>query len=150
MHYLRLGLAFRDMGRPAECAQREFEKAVAASPGLIAAREELADLYIVVQNHGADVLDQLQVLSGLERNRVERQVAVALVQARAGYTEPAVVTLGTALERSPDDPRVWSGARPGLAAGRAESRNDRTRAGNKALEALSVPPAAHKRLGARR
>ena len=43
MHYL-LGLALRDAGRRAD-AQRAFEKAVAISPGLIAAREELADVY---------------------------------------------------------------------------------------------------------
>src|SRR5215467_2627908 len=40
MQYL-LGLALRDSGRLAD-AQRAFERAVATSPGLIAAREELA------------------------------------------------------------------------------------------------------------
>ena len=131
MHYI-LGLAFRDTGRPVE-AQRAFEKAVTASPGLIAAREELADLY-TSQRRGADGLDQLQVLAGLDRNRVERQVVVALAQARAGHTEPAVVTLGTALERSPDDPRVYQ-ALGQVWLQDAESRNDRL-ALNKAIEAL--------------
>jgi hypothetical protein len=32
---------------------------------------------------------------------------LALAEARAGYIEPAVVTLGTALERMPDDPAVY-------------------------------------------
>ena len=131
MHYL-LGLAFRDTGRTAD-AQRAFEKAIAASPGLIAAREELADLY-GSQSRRADVLDQLQVLAGLDRTRVERQVVVALAQAGAGHTEPAVVTLGTALERSPDDPRVYQ-ALGQVWLQDAETRNDRL-ALNKAIEAL--------------
>ena len=131
MHYL-LGLAFRDMGRATD-AQHAFEKAIAMSPGLMAAREELADLY-TSQNRRADVLDQLQVLAGLDRNRVERQVVVALAQARAGHTEPAVVTLGTALERAPDDPRVYQ-ALGQVWLQDAEARNDRF-ALNKAIEAL--------------
>ena len=131
MHYL-LGLAFRDTGRPAD-AQRAFEKAIATSPGMIAAREELADLY-GSQSRRADVLDQLQLLAGLDRNRLERQVVVALAQARAGHTEPAVVTLGTALERTPDDPRVYQ-ALGQVWLQDAETRNDRL-ALNKAIEAL--------------
>lgn len=131
MHYL-LGLALLDTGRPAD-AQRSLEKAVAMSPGLIAAREELADLYSG-RARRADVLDQLQVLAGLDRNRVERQVVVALAEARAGHTEPAVVTLGTALERSPEDPRIYH-ALGQVWLQDAEARNDRL-ALNKAIEAL--------------
>jgi tetratricopeptide (TPR) repeat protein len=131
MHYL-LGLSFRDTDRIAD-AQRSFEKAIAMSPGLIAAREELADLYST-QTRRADVLDQLQVLAGLDRDRVERQVVVALAQARAGHTEPAIVTLGTALERAPEDPRIY-GALGQVWLQDAETRNDRF-ALNKALEAL--------------
>jgi tetratricopeptide (TPR) repeat protein len=131
MHYL-LGLALLDTGQPAD-AQRSLEKAVAMSPGLIAAREELAELYRG-RARRADVLDQLQVLAGLDRNRVERQVVVALAEAKAGHTEPAIVTLGTALERAPEDPRIYQ------ALGQvwlldAEARNDRL-ALNKAIEAL--------------
>jgi tetratricopeptide (TPR) repeat protein len=131
MHYL-LGLAFRDTGRTAE-AQQALEKAIAMSPGLIAAREELADLY-GSQSRGADKLEQLQVLAGLDRNRLERQIVVALAQSRAGHTEPAVVTLGSTLERSPDDPRVYQ-ALGQVWLQDAESRNDRL-ALNKAVEAL--------------
>ena len=131
MHYL-LGLAFHDMGRTAD-AQRAFEKAISMSPGLIAAREELADLY-TTQRRRADVLDQLQVLAGLDRNRIERQIVVALAQARAGHVEPAVVTLGTALARTPDDPRVYQ-ALGQVWLQDAEARDDRF-ALNKAIEAL--------------
>lgn len=131
MHYL-LGLAYRDSDRPAD-AQRSFEKALAMSPGLIAAREELADLY-GTRSRRADMLDQLQLLAGLDRNRVERDVVVALAQAKAGRTEPAILTLGAALERTPDDPRVYH-ALGQVWLQDAEARNDRL-ALNKALEAL--------------
>ena len=131
MHYL-LGLAFRDLDRRAD-AEQAFEKAIAMSPGLIAAREELADVY-AAQTRRADALDQLQVLVGLDRNRVERQVGVALALARAGRTEPAIVTLGTALERTPDDARIFQ-ALGQVWLQDAEVRNDRL-ALNKALEAL--------------
>jgi tetratricopeptide (TPR) repeat protein len=131
MQYL-LGLAYRDSDRPAD-AQRSFEKAIAISPGLIAAREELADLYSA-HSRRADLLDQLQLLAGLDRNRVERDVVVALAQAKAGRTEPAILTLGTALERTPDDPRLYQ-ALGQVWLQDAETRNDRF-ALNKALEAL--------------
>jgi tetratricopeptide (TPR) repeat protein len=131
MHYL-LGLAFRDAGRPGD-AQRSFQKAVAMSPGLIAAREELADLYNP-RTQRSDILDQLQLLSGLDNNRVERQVVVALALSRSGRTDPAIVTLGTALERTPDDPRIYQ-ALGQVWLQNAESRNDRF-ALKKALEAL--------------
>ena len=59
---------------------------------------------------------------------------MGLAQARAGHAEPAVIALGTALERTPDQPLVYE------ALGRvwledAEARDDRS-ALNKALEAL--------------
>jgi tetratricopeptide (TPR) repeat protein len=130
--YYLLGLCLRDRRRTLE-AQRAFEQAVALSPGLIPAREELADLY-AAQNRRADELDQLQVIAGLDRDHVERQIAVGLAQARAGHAEPAVLSLGTALERTPDQPIVYE------ALGRvwledAEARDDRA-ALNKSLEAL--------------
>jgi len=131
MHYL-LGLAYRDSNRLAD-AQRSFEKAVTMSPGLIPAREELADLYSSHARRG-EVLDQLQLLAGLDHNRVERDVVVALAQARTGRTEPAILTLGTALERTPDDPRIYQ-ALGEVWLQDAEARNDRF-ALNKALEAL--------------
>ena len=127
-----LGLALRDSGRIAD-AQRAFEKAVAASPGFIAAREELADLY-ETQRRRSDAVEQLQVLAGLDRTHIDRQITVALAQAKAGHVEPAVVTLGTALERTPDDPTVYQAL--GLVwLQDAEARNDRFSL-NKALEAL--------------
>jgi tetratricopeptide (TPR) repeat protein len=130
--YYLLGLCLRDARQMAD-AQRAFERAVAVSPALGAAREELADLY-AAQGKRADELDQLQVLAGFDRDHVERQIAVALAQARAGRTESAVATLGTALDRTPDNLGVYA------ALGRvwlqnAEARDDRF-ALQKSLEAL--------------
>ncbi len=131
MQYL-LGLALRDRGRTTD-AQHAFEKAVAASPGLIAAREELAELY-ARQRRRSDALEQLQVLAGLDRAHVERQIVLALAQARAGHIETAVLTLGTALERTHDDPRVYR-ALGQVWLQDAEARGDEVSL-NKALDAL--------------
>jgi tetratricopeptide (TPR) repeat protein len=130
--YYLLGVCLRDRRKTIE-AQHAFERAVSLSPGFIAAREELADLY-GGQSRRADELDQLQIMAGLDREHVERQIAVGLAQARAGHPEPAVLALGTALERTPDQLLVYE------ALGRvwlddAEARDDRT-ALNKSLEAL--------------
>src|SRR5262249_22296185 len=97
-HYLR-GLCLREQ-RQLPAAERAFQQAVELSPGLIPAREELADLF-AAQGRRADELEQLQLLAGLDRDHVERQVAVGLAHARAGHPELAVLTLGNALERTP-------------------------------------------------
>src|SRR5215475_8030122 len=62
MHYL-LGLVLKETGRTAD-AQRSLENAIGMSPGFIAAREELADLYSK-ERRRTDALEQLQVLAGL-------------------------------------------------------------------------------------
>lgn len=129
--YLR-GLCLREQRRTGE-AQQAFEHAVSLSPGLIAAREELADLY-GTQGRRADELEQLQVIAGLDRDHIERQVAIGLAQARAGHPDLAVLTLGNALERTPDQPLIY-GALGQVWLDIAQARNDRV-ALSKALEAL--------------
>jgi tetratricopeptide (TPR) repeat protein len=130
--YYLLGLCFRDAHRIAD-AERAFRQALALSPAFVPAREELADVY-AARGRRVDELGQLQTLAGLDPGHVERQVTVALAQARAGRTESAVATLGAALDRTPDDPRVYE------ALGRvwlqnAEAHDDRL-ALKKAIEAL--------------
>jgi tetratricopeptide (TPR) repeat protein len=117
VHYLR-GLCFRDQRRFAQ-AQQALERAVALSPGMIAAREELAELYGSVGRH-ADELEQLQVLAGLDRDHIERHIAIGLAHARwwadseediasrAGHAELAVLTLRSALERTADQLPIYS------------------------------------------
>jgi tetratricopeptide (TPR) repeat protein len=103
-HYL-LGLCLREQRRVPE-AMQAFERALALAPGLIPAREELADLYGVLGKHNEE-LEQLQMIAGLDRDRVARQVAIGLAHARAGHWDLAVLTLGGALERSPNEPEIY-------------------------------------------
>ena len=137
-YYLR-GLCLRDKGRRAD-AVAAFENAVAQAPAMIPAREELADAYRAFgRTH--DELEQLQMLAGLDRDHIERQVAVGLAHARAGHGDVAVVTLGNALERSPDQPLIYS------ALGRvwldmAATRSDALRKALEALEPVAATPSA--------
>lgn len=128
-----LGLCLRDARRLAE-AESAFERAIALAPAFIPAREELADLYASLGRRSDEVV-QLQVLAGLDRGRVERQVALAAAQARSGHPDVAVLTLGAALERTPDHPLVY-GALGHVWLDVAEARNDQV-ALSKALEALA-------------
>ena len=116
-YYLQ-SLCFREQRRPAE-AQRALEKAVALSPGLIAAREELADLYGSLGRRG-DQLEQLHVLAGLDRNRIERQIAIGEAHAqwagdsrenapkRAGQATMPITPWATARIVATDSTVNWS------------------------------------------
>ena len=128
--YYLLGLCLRGKRRLPD-AIKAFETAVARSPGMIPAREELAELYRSLGRH-TDELVQLQYIALLDRTNAERQVAVGLAQARAGHSEQAVLTLGNALDRTPDQPPVYA------ALGRVwlEMAPGRSDALSKALEAL--------------
>jgi tetratricopeptide (TPR) repeat protein len=127
-----LGLGLRDKNRIPE-ATAAFERTVALSPGHVPAREELADLYAAAGRR-ADQIEQLETIATLDRDHVERQVAVGLAQARAGHEEVAVVTLGTALDRTPGQPLVYQ-ALGQVWLDRAQAHNDRVYL-SKALEAL--------------
>lgn len=128
-HYL-LGLCLREQGRTGEAA-RAFERTVALAPGMIPAREELSDAYAAL-GRGADQIEQLQAMAALDRTRIERQLAVSLAHARAGHGELAVLTLGNALERTPNQPVLYG------ALGRVwlDMSDTRVDALSKALEAL--------------
>lgn len=130
-HYLR-GLCLRDTHRLDE-ARHALERAVALSPAMIPAREELADVYAALGRR-ADEIEQLQLVAGLDRDQPARQVAVGLAQARAGHTDLAVLTLGSTLERTPDQPLIY-GALGRVWLERAQARDDRVDLSN-ALEAL--------------
>src|SRR2546428_4852727 len=104
-YYLQ-GICLRQKRRVPD-AVKALETAVSLSPALIPAREELADLYRGLGRR-QDELEQLQVLAGLDREHVERQVAIGLAHARAGHGDLAVVMLGNALERAPRQPLIYS------------------------------------------
>jgi tetratricopeptide (TPR) repeat protein len=129
--YLR-GLCLRDKHRTDEAVEA-FKGTVALAPDHIAAREELADLYESTGRHDEEI-EQLQMIAGLDRDHVERQVALGLAQARAGHEELAVLTLGSALERTSGQPFVYR-ALGQVWLERAQARNDRVYL-SKALEAL--------------
>lgn len=103
-HYL-LGLCLRDAGQAQEAVDA-FERAVTLAPGMIPAREELASLYAQLGRHPNE-LEQLQVLAALDSRQVERQIAVGVAHARAGHPDAAAVTLANAIERAPDEPRIY-------------------------------------------
>lgn len=131
--YYLLGMTLREQGRLAD-ARRAFEKAVEFSPGLVPAREELADVYAALGRR-ADELAQLQMIAGLDRDHVERQIAVGLAHARAGNSELAVLTLSNMLERTPDEPLLY-GALGQVWLEIAQAGSDHPEALSKALEAL--------------
>lgn len=132
VHYLA-GVCLREKGNPAE-ALAELQKAVQLSPGSIPAREELADLFGSLNRH-AEEIEQLDVLAALD-SRLERRVAVGLAHAKAGHLDLAVLTLGSAIERAPDQPVLY-GALGRVWLDIAETRHDRPDAIGKALEALA-------------
>src|SRR5262245_41742934 len=103
--YYLLGVCLRDKHRTGE-ATKAFEQAVTLSPALIPAREELADLY-GESGRKTDQLEQLQLLAGLDRERIARHVVVGLAHARARHWDTAVLTLGAALERAQDDTLLY-------------------------------------------
>ena len=130
-HYL-LGMCLRASGQDDE-ALRALSRAVEISPVFAAAREELVDLFDRAGRR-QDVLEQLEALAALEPGRAERLVSVGLAYARWGRIDAAILSLGRAAERYPNEPAVYT------ALGRvwlesAELRNDRV-ALSKAIEAL--------------
>lgn len=132
-HYLT-GLCLRELGRTEEAAAA-LERAVARAPGLVAAREELAETYASLGRR-TDELRHLQFLAGLESQRVERRIAVGMAHARAGHADLAILALAGAVGDVADPAPIYA------ALGRvwldiAESQPDREDARSKALEALA-------------
>ncbi len=132
-HYV-IGLSEREQGRFRE-GEAAFAEAIRLAPGLIAAREELADIYARGGRRNEEV-QQLQVLAGLDDARVERRIAVGMAHARAGHADLAVLTLASTLEQAPDHDAVY-GALGRVWLDIAETRQDRPDALAKALEALA-------------
>lgn len=139
-HYL-LGLCHRDQERQQDAVEA-FERAVTLAPGLIPAREELATLYERTGRYPSQ-LEQLQVLAALDSTHVERQIAVGIAHARAGHPDAAAVTFANALERSPDDPRVYQElGRMWLDVGVAHDDPEAIKRAIVALDHLGARPAA--------
>lgn len=96
-HYL-LGVVLRD-AKDSAGATTALERAIQANPGLIPAREELADVYRM-QGRFADELAQLTALAKADP-RPSRAVAIALAEGRQGQYDAALATLNAALAKDP-------------------------------------------------
>lgn len=129
-HYL-LGLSLRETDR--QQSLRALRRALELNPTFAAAREELARVYEQM-GRWQDAIDQLEALAALEPSRAERLVNVGLAYARLGRRDTAVLTLGRAAERHPNDAVVFTAlGRIWLAS--AEAQQDTVALG-KAMEAL--------------
>jgi tetratricopeptide (TPR) repeat protein len=132
--HLLLGLCARDLRQP-ERARAALETAARLSPAMTAAREALAMVYAET-GAVARSIDQLEALAALDAFTPERFVALGLAYAEARRHEAAVLTLSRAVERFPDNPRVY-GALGRVWLDVAQTRQDAI-ALKKALEALQT------------
>jgi tetratricopeptide (TPR) repeat protein len=137
-----LGLCLRERHRTNDALQA-FSRAVALAPAMVAAREELADLCRSL-GRTADEIDQLRTLAALDRDNIERQIALGLAHQRAGHGDLAVVTLGEALERAPGDPAVY-GALGEVWLERARDDRALLKKAREALERAATRPDASSR-----
>ena len=118
-----LGVVLRDTQDNAGAIEA-LERAVRANPDLAQAREELADLYRTQQRY-SDEMTQLTALATLDP-RGDRDVAIALAQARRGEFDSAEATLTAASDRAPDDSQIAL-TRGRVRVLRAESTDNRAR-----------------------
>jgi tetratricopeptide (TPR) repeat protein len=102
-HYL-LGLCERDTGHP-DRASDALARAIALIPAFALAREELATLDLTLGRR-RDSREQLDALAALEP-RADRLIDLALVYARSGRYETAVLTLGRAADSYPGSSAVY-------------------------------------------
>ena len=104
--YYLLGVCLRAQRQQPE-ALWALQRAVRLAPGLMPARETLADLFDDL-NRQSDRIEQLEALAALEPDRTDRYVALAMARAETGRTNMAALVLGRAAERRPDDMRVYT------------------------------------------
>jgi Flp pilus assembly protein TadD len=130
--YYLLGLIDRDLGH-LDDAEAALTQAIKIGPGLLAAREELADLYRAT-GRPSDQMAQLQALAALDP-QPDRQIALALAAAHQGQFDAALGALTTASARAPADPNL-RGAIARVYLARAERTLDR-RSAHQALEVFT-------------
>jgi tetratricopeptide (TPR) repeat protein len=104
--YYLLGICLRAQRQQPE-ALWALQRAVRLAPGLMPARETLADLFNDL-NRQSDRIEQLDALAALEPDRTDRYVALAMARAESGRTNMAALVLGRAAERRPGDMRVYT------------------------------------------
>jgi tetratricopeptide (TPR) repeat protein len=99
-----LGLCERDTGHPDRAAVA-FARAIALNPAFAPAREELAALDVTLGRR-RESLEQLDALTALIPD-AERLIELAVVYARSGRPDTAVLTLERAAESYPDSAQVY-------------------------------------------
>ena len=104
--YYLLGLCLQAQNQMNE-AVWALQRAVRAAPALAAPREALASVFASL-NRQQDRLQQLRALAALDPGALDRAIAVALAEADAGRMDLAVLALGRAADRHPDEPAVYS------------------------------------------
>ena len=130
-----LGMCLRETGQDGD-ALDTLARAVDIDPAFVAAREAMAAIFDDTGRQ-QDALQQREAIAALEPTRAARLIDLGLTYARGGRTDAAVLTLGRAAERFPDEPMVYTAlGRVWLDA--AEPADDRVALG-KAIEALEVP-----------
>jgi len=102
-HYL-LGLCQREAQEPV-AALASLKRAMTLAPALLAAREELADLYRRL-GRSQDWLEQLEALRALDPSPA-RDVTLGLAYAKSGQAERALLTLHHAADRHPTYPKTY-------------------------------------------
>jgi tetratricopeptide (TPR) repeat protein len=131
---LALGLALRDRGE-LKAARASLETAAQLAPALTAPREALAALYLA-SGENARGIDQLEALAALDPSSPDRVIAVGMAHARSRRFDAAVLALSRAVERFPDEPRVYA-ALGNVWLETAEVRGDEV-ALKKAVQALTT------------
>jgi tetratricopeptide (TPR) repeat protein len=101
-----LGMSLREVGRYTEALEM-LTSAVEVNPAFVAAREEMIAIFDR-EGHRQEALEQREALAALEPTRVERLIDLALTYARGGRTDAAVLTLGRAAERFPNESAVYT------------------------------------------
>jgi tetratricopeptide (TPR) repeat protein len=101
-HHL-LGLVYRDSQNPAQ-AVASLQRAIRLAPTLVAAREELADLYHAL-DRPEDEMAQRAALAA-HASDVQRALAIALVDIRGGRLIAADSRLAAADAAFPNDSRI--------------------------------------------
>ncbi len=102
--YYLLGLCYRDLQKPQE-SLGALDRAVRLAPAMLQAREELGDLHGQMGHRDARIAE-LEVLRALDPSPA-REIALGLEYARAGQPQSAIVTLGRAADRYPDQPSAY-------------------------------------------
>ena len=129
-----LGMCLREDGQDAE-ALDAFARVVEIDPAFVAAREEMIAIFDRGEQR-QEALEQREALAALEPTRAERLIDLGLTYARGGRTDAAVLTLGRAAERFPNEPAVYTAlGRVWLEAGDPQ---DSRVAVSKAIEALQL------------